>query len=272
MEALFKACSNSWDVKDFCDQRSLRNTRLNDVTGLLYCRTPHGLYCTSYTLWMPEGRASQTSLSMEPFFHGLSYRLRVPGITFGKHCCGNRETGETSSVFGVGKGIRLVRDNQERVLRGCELELEPGIWVSRRGKDQPRKGEGDLPWGDWNKGPLRTQKQGTVPETEKSFRASNCSVKRGFICTTIVNMCSHELGLKHHITFGAAGQYIKLRSVEYPTCLWARHTSVFRCTQDFRHLGVYAVIMESDLEVQELVVFWREGLCTRVSGLHYGSQ
>lgn len=67
-----------------------------------------------------------------------------------------------------------------------------------------------MPWGGWDQGPLRAQKQGTVPGTEESFRASNCSVERGFICTTVVNTCSHELGLKHHITFWAAGQYIKV--------------------------------------------------------------
>lgn len=61
-----------------------------------------------------------------------------------------------------------------------------------------------------------------------------------------------------------------IRSIKYPTCLWARHTSVFRYTQDLHSLGAYGVVRDADWEPQKPVLF-KEEFCTRVAGLHHRS-
>lgn len=61
-----------------------------------------------------------------------------------------------------------------------------------------------------------------------------------------------------------------IRSIKYPTRLRARHTSVFRDTQDLHSLGVFEVVKGADWE-PEKPVLCKEEFHTRVTGLHHGA-
>lgn len=80
---------------------------------------------------------------------------------------------------------------------------------------------------------------------------------------TLISLAWHIISLP-----GMLGSII--RSIKYPTCLWARHTSVFRYTQDLHSLGAYGVVRDADWEPQKPVLF-KEEFGTRVAGLHHRS-